>query len=96
MLQQSSSENSLAISCKEKETVTSLTFPTDWGSEIPCQVPRPTRPCEFSFWLEGFNFCYMPELFSSQLSTFNHHNKPVKVGLPASPFLTAQETDAEG
>lgn len=41
MLQQSSSENSLAISCKEKETVTSVTFPTDWGLRLPAKSPDP-------------------------------------------------------
>lgn len=34
-------------------------------------------------------------VFKSTINSFNCHNKPVKEGLPASPFLTAQETDAQ-
>lgn len=74
MLQQSFSEDSLATSCKEKETVTSVTcftFPTDWGLRFPAKSPDPRDLVNSYSGLKGKSLIFVTcqELFSSQLST---------------------------
>ena len=96
MLQQSSSENSLAISCKERQWPQWLSPLTEVWDSLPSPQTHETLWILILAWRVRLWFLlHARTVFKSIINSFNCHNKPVKVGLPASSFLTAQETDAQ-